>query len=523
MQNRTLLLLLLLIAGLSACTDLDLQPLDKSSPDLVFSEEENYEAFLAKLYAGLAVTGQQGPSGASDIQSLDEGFSNYLRQFWQLQELPTEEAVIAWNDAGLPELVYQSWTSNNQFIRAMYYRIFFQVSQANEFLRETTPEKLDARGIREGFRPTVTEFRAEARFLRALSYWHAIDFFGDVIFYTEEDVIGGDPPSPRPRAEVYTFIVNELEAIENDLPAVGTAEYGRVDRGALYMLLAKLYQNGQVYADVDRHADAVAVLEQLIDSEAYTLEENYADLFGADNNLSDELIWAVPFDGQFIQGFGGLTYLTHAPVGGSMDPANYGIDGGWFGLRATSGLVNLFDDASGATDERALFYTDGQTLEIDNISEFTQGYAVTKYTNITSDGVAGSDPRFPDTDYPFFRLADGYLMYAEEVLRSGTGSRERAVELINELRERAYDGTGGNITDADLDLDFILAERGRELYWEAQRRTDRIRFGVFSTEGIWPWKGGVAEGRTTEEKYNLFPIPASEILSNPNLSQITGY
>ena len=522
MQYRALLLLLLGL-GLSACTDLDLQPLDKASPDLVFSEEENYEAYLAKIYAGLAVTGQQGPSGASDIQSLDEGFSNYLRQFWQLQELPTEEAVIAWNDAGLPELIYQEWTSNNQFIRAMYYRIFFQVGLANEFLRETTPEKLEARGIREGFRPTVATYRAEARFLRALSYWHAVDFFGDVIFFTEEDNIGGNPPSPRPREEVYAYIVSELEAIADELPAIGTAEYGRADRGALIMLLAKLYQNGEVYAGADRHADAVALLEELIDSEAYTLEDDYANLFGADNNLSNELIWAVPFDGEFTQGFGGTTYLTHAPVGGSMDPAAYGIDGGWFGLRATSGLVNLFPDATGQTDERALFYTDGQSLEIDNIAEFSQGYAVAKYTNVTSTGVAGSDPRYPDTDFPVFRLGDAYLMYAEEVLRSGAGSRERAVELVNALRQRAYNGTGGNIGDADLTLDFILDERGRELYWEAQRRTDRIRFGEFSTGGIWPWKGGVAAGETTDAKYDLYPIPASEILSNPNISQTDGY
>ncbi len=522
MQYRALLLLFLGL-GFTACTDLELLPQDKADPNAVLSQEENYESFLARIYSGLAVTGQEGPAGASDIQSLDEGFSNYLRQYWQLQELPTESSVIAWGDAGLPELIYQSWTSDNQFIRAMYYRIFFQVSQANEFLRETTTAKLDERGIREGFRPTVEGFRAEARFLRALSYWHAIDMFGDVIFYTEEDALGGEPPPVRSRAEVFDFLIAELQAIEEQLPAIGAAEYGRVDRGALYMLQAKLFQNAEVYAGQDRHADALAALEQIIGSEAYSLEENYADLFKADNHTSPELIWAIPFDGRFTQGFGGLTYLTHAPVGGSMDPADYGIDGGWFGLRATKDLVNLFPDVTGEVDERALFYTDGQTLEIDNISEFSQGYAVDKYTNVTSDGVAGSDPRFPDTDYPMFRLGDVYLMYAEEVLRGGGSSRDRAVELINELRARAYNNNVGDITDGDLSLDFILAERGREVYWEAQRRTDRIRFGQFSTNGVWPWKGGVPEGRTTSKIYNLYPIPSSELLSNPNLSQNEGY
>ncbi|MBB4080912.1 hypothetical protein GGR28_003551 [Lewinella aquimaris] len=522
MQYRALLLLFLGLA-LSACTDLELLPQDKADPNAVLSEEENYESFLARIYAGLSVTGQQGPAGASDIASLDEGFSNYLRQYWQLQELPTESSVIAWGDAGLPELIYQSWTSDNQFIRAIYYRIFFQVSIANEFLRETTPERLDSRGIREGFRPTVEGFRAEARFLRALSYWHGIDMFGDVIFYTEEDGIGGSPPAQRSRAEVFAFIESELSAIENQLPAIGAAEYGRADRGALYMLQAKLYQNAEVYTGQERNGEAVAALEKIIDSGAYSLEEEYADLFKADNHTSNELIWTITFDGDNTQGFGGLTYLTHAPVGGSMNPEDYGINGGWFGLRTTKALVNKFPDVTGEADERAIFYTDGQSLEIDNISEFTQGYAVPKYTNVTSDGVVGSDPRFADTDFPMFRLGDAYLMYAESVLRGGGGSRDRALELVNALRERAYNGTAGNITDADLTLDFILDERARELYWEAHRRTDLIRFDSFSTNGVWPWKGGIPEGRTTSAIYNLYPIPSSEILSNPNLRQTEGY
>ena len=515
--------LFLLFLSFTACTDLELEPPDRLNPATVFSQEENYEALVARLYAGLAVTGQAGPTGASDIASLDEGFSNYIRVLYKLQELPTEEAVIAWGDVGLPELIFQSWTSDNQFVRAMYYRIFFQVSLANEFLRETTSERLDSRGIREGFRPTVNRQRAEARFLRALSYWHGIDMFGDIIFFTEADEIGGTPPGVRSRAEVFQFLVEELAAIEADLPEAGTAEYGRADRGALYMLQAKLFQNAEVYTGTARHTEATTALESLFDSEAYALAENYRDLFGADNDQFDELIFTVNFDGDRTQSFGGLTFLTHAPVGGAMDPADYGINGGWFGLRTSPEFVALFPDVTGDADERAIFFTEGQSLEVNNISEFTQGYAVPKFTNITSSGVAGSDPGFADTDFPLFRLADAYLMYAESVLRGGGGSRERALELVNELRQRAYNGTGGNITEEELTLDFILDERARELYWECHRRTDRIRFGAFSTEGTWAWKGGVQEGRTTSAIYNLFPIPSSELLSNPNLTQNEGY
>jgi hypothetical protein len=508
---------------LSACTDLDVIPEDRISPDVLYADESNYERVLARIYAGLAVTGQEGPAGNADIRSLDEGFGQYIRALYYLQEIPTETVVVGWGDIGLPELVYQTWTSDNPFVRAMYYRAFYQVSIANEFLRETTPERLDSRGIREDFRPTVEDFRAEARFLRAFSYWHAIDMFGGTIFYTEEDPIGGTPPSTRSRTEIFDYILAELDAIEEQLPAIGASEYGRIDRGALHMLRAKLYQNAEVYTGQDRSGEAIADLEAIIDSEAYSLMENYQDLFAADNDRSQEFIFVIPYDGDRTRTFGGTTFLTHAPVGGEMQAVDYGIDGGWGGLRTTPQFVNYFPDVTGEADERAIFFTEGQTEDVGILSEFGRGYAVPKFTNLTSDGEVGSDLRFADTDFPFFRLGDVYLMYAESVLRSGSGDRARALELVNELRERAYDGSGGDISDEDLTLDFILDERARELYWECHRRTDLIRFNNFSTNGVWAWKGGVQEGRTTEAFRNLYPIPTSEIISNPNLSQNEGY
>jgi len=284
--------------------------------------------------------------------------------------------------------------------------------------------------------------------------------------------------------------------------------------------------NAKVYTGTDRSSDCLSACNRIIDAGKYSLEDNYRMNFMADNNISKEVIFAIPFDGQSTQTWGGTTYLVHAPVGGTMNAANYGINGGWFGLRTTSAFVDLFTDITGDTDERAIFYTDGQTKEIseNGIPNFTEGYAMPKFTNITSDGQAGSDLNHPDTDFPMFRLADVYLMYAEAVLNGGSGGdNATALSLVNAIRERAYNGQNGNITGAELTLDFILAERGRELYWEGHRRTDLIRFGKFSDDGIWPHKGGVAEGKTTDAYRNLFPIPASEILANPALKQNTGY
>jgi len=172
-----------------------------------------------------------------------------------------------------------------------------------------------------------------------------------------------------------------------------------------------------------------------------------------------------------------------------------------------------------------MFYTTGQSLAINDVGKFTDGYAVTKWKNITSTGLPGSDLTFPDTDFPLFRLADVYLMYAEAVVRGGTGGdMATAVSYINKIRERAYGNNSGNITAGDLTLNFILNERARELYWEAQRRTDLIRFGKFTGGSyLWPWKGGVKDGTATDSHYNLYPIPASDITANPTLVQNPGY
>ena len=528
-----------LMLGLCACTDLDVVPQSSTTPDVLFSDPDAYRSFLAKVYAGLAVTGQTGPAGAADISSLDEGFSNYLRQYWQFQTITTGEAVIGWGDAGLPNLHEHTWDSGNQFANAMYYRVFFQVSIANEFLRETTDAKLDSRNVPASDRANIQAFRAEARFLRALSYWHGIDLFGNIPLYDETFPLGSDAPEQADRATVFSFIESELNDIEASLLPAGQNEYGRADRGALWALQAKLYLNAGVYTGQERYADCIAACNKIISSGVYSLQDDYQHLFTTDNNNSPEIIFSIPFDGESTQTWGGMTYLAHAPVGGSMQDniddetgeelpeeaaVNYGINGGWSGLRTTSDLVDLFPDVTGEIDERAIFYTNGQTKEIETISNFSNGYAVPKFINLSSEGEPGADLTHPDTDFPVFRLADVYLMYAEAVIRGGSGGDvNTAVQYVNEVRERAYNNAAGTIAAGDLTEEFLLAERGRELYWEGHRRTDLIRFGQFTDGGVWPWKGGVKEGRTTESFRNLLPIPSGEILANPKLSQNPGY
>lgn len=506
--------------------NLDITPKYDVVSEKVYQDFNNYKPILAKLYAGYAVTGQQGPAGRPDIGGIDEGFSNYLRQYWQAQELTTDEAVIGWNDGNLRDLHDMDWTAGNEFLRALYDRIFYQVSLTNEFIRETTDAKLAERGISGANLENAKKFHAEARFLRALSYWHALDLYGNVPFVTEADKVGFFLPEQTTRANLFSYVESELLAIESQLAAARQNEYGRADQAAAWTLLTKLYLNAKVYTGQTKYTEAITYAKKVIDA-GYTLEPEYDHLFLADNHKSKEIIFAITFDGLRTNTWGGMTYLVHAPIGGNMNAAEFGVNGGWGGLRTTKNIVQLFPDNSGNTDERANFHSNGQDLEINDIFTFTDGYALKKFKNVTSTGAVGSDQsgNHPDTDYPMFRLADVYLMYAEAVLRGGAGgSVAQAVQYVNDLRGRAFDGPSGNISQSQLTLPFILDERARELKWEAHRRTDLIRFDRYTDASyVWPWKGAVKEGRGVESFRTLFPIPNTDLTANPNLKQNPGY
>ncbi len=717
--------LLLFFAATGCFKDLDTVPLDplEITSGTVYDDPEAYRKVLAKLYAGLAVTGQEGPAGQADISGIDEGFGQYLRGYWYHQELPTDEAVIGWNDQTIHDFHFQSWTSGDGFIFAFYSRIFYQISLCNEFLRETTDEKLDSRGVAGTLREEIRRYRAEARFLRALSYWHALDLFRNVPFVTDSDAVGAFFPPQTNAAELFTYIENEILEIEGDLAAPRTHEYARADQAAAWMLLAKLYLNAEVYTGQARYTDCVTYCERILGA-GYSLEQEYQHLFLADNHRSGEIIFPVAFDGINTRTWGGMTFIISAAIGGNINPTDQGMGGGWGGTRAVREFVEKFPESDGGLvaspntgetatypkvyvpgshqgnnptetsnslsspqrnnifeghkyfpnpgttirftripsnsapiygdsntdgklelngapvvvpeaglhfirvnwttlnyeivrrdwfvagdgvaagqpvamtwdpdlrgvkanlemttagfrflsndpntilgdnagngllsydgatiqripasgsyqivlflnqpdytyqinstsfDRRGIFHRPGQTLDIDDITRFTQGIAVKKFKNISSTGVRGSNATFPDTDFPMFRLADVYLMAAEAVLRSG-GSRTIALNYVNQVRARAYKGTAGHIADAQLSLDFILDERARELYWECHRRTDLIRFNRFSeSDYLWQWKGGVKEGRNVETYRNVFPIPSADVNANPNLKQNEGY
>lgn len=526
------ILILLLAFTAFSCTDLDLKPSDGDVDAEIFKDPEAYRSYLAKVYGAYSLTGQEGPHGDGDISIVnDEGFTSYIRAYWKAQELTTDEAVIGWTDAGIRDLNTLSWSSENQFVRVLYYRIFYIIAYANDFLGQSTPEKLDERGINDQWKAEIATYRAEVRFLRALAYWHALDLFRNVPLLTR---ISTDLPSQATPQELFDFIESELTEIESEMVDPMQNEYGRADRAAVWMLQAKLYLNAEVYTGTPKWDEVITAINKITNA-GYALHDNYHELFMADNHMlsapytaTPEVIFALNSDGDHTRNWGNTTFLVHAAIGGTMEPTDYGVGGGWAGIRATEPMVRKFGDPADVAnmDPRNSFYTDGQSLEIADQGTFEDGYAVPKFVNVTSDGTPGVDLDFPDTDNPMFRLGDAYLMYAEAVLRGGSGGdAATALNYINALRERAYGDTSGNITSGDLDLDLVLDERVREMYWEMTRRQDLIRYGYFtgSNQEIWPWKGGEMDGVTVDAIYNIFPLPASDLNVNANLVQNPGY
>jgi hypothetical protein len=510
-SNRISIVTTLFVMLMVSCVgDLDVTPIDSriTTSANVYTTTESYKAGLAKLYAAFALTGQVGPNGAGDVGGVDEGFSCFIRSLWNMNELTTDEAV--WTYPGDAEgtifnLHYNNWVPSDIIPTALFARIMNVAALTNEFIRATASKVDD---------PEIRSFNAEARFLRALAYYYGIDLYGNMPFVTEADLPGAYFPPQATRAELFAYVESELIAIKPDM-GEARFEYGRADKGACAMLLAKLYLNAQVYIGESKYTEAIAELNEVI-AAGYSLAPSYLNNFLADNHASPEIIFSQLFDGARSQAFDAVNVMIYGNTG----------NGGWSGLRTTSAFVNKFPDLD---ESRALFATDNQDLEIDAVNQSSQGYGIFKFRNVTSTGAPGSNPSFQDTDFPMFRLADAYLMYAEAVLRGGSGGDvATALTYVNAIRTRPGDVTAGNapgaITSGQLNLDFILDERARELYWEAHRRTDLIRFGVYTGDAyLWPWKGGVRNGTAIEEKRAIFPIPASDLGSNPNLKQNTGY
>lgn len=509
---------------LTLCTacikDLDKVPTNEISNTRQFNSIAGYKQALVSLFGNMALG--------------DGGTVTFIRAYWAMQEYPTDEAVNTWNDDGQVLVYHQlAWSADLPALQNVYRAVLLNITYCNNFLNESTDEIIAKRGFSGSDAAIIRQFRAEARFLRAYGFWVMMDAFANPPFPKETE-LGEKYPQQIQRADLFAFLESELKDIDDILEKPKSNEWGRPDKAAAWALLARMYLNAHIYTGTGRYTDAITYAKKVIEA-GYSLESNYQWLFLGDNHqCTNEFIFTLNYDNQTMETWGGTNFLA---LGAAGVPATLsGLSDSWNLFRVTQSIPKLFPalNADGSSaDKRAQFYTKGQSLEVNDMRVATDGYSSYKFRNLDRSGkIIAQNNRFnnlSDIDFPLFRLAEIYLIYAEAVLRGGTGGdAAMALQYINRLRGRAYannpESKEGNITQADLRLDFIIDERARELYWEMHRRTDLVRFDMLTTDKyLWAWKGNSLKGKAVDSKYNIFPIPTEDLLANPNLKPNEGY
>jgi len=509
-----------LLMGMTSCTkDLDVTPLDPN-----MDTELTPEGLFNKCYATIAMAGNGGANGDCDIDGIDGGMSGYVRQMWNSNELTTDEAICGWGDDGIEQSCFNTYDESHPMLAGYFARLTTSITYCNQYLSEAGD-----------YDATMT---AEVRFLRCLHYYLLMDAFGRVPFAETLD-----NPVIMSRQEIFNWLEQEL--LTNVEPNLSEAKakkstdagYGRVDKAAAWMLLARLYLNAEVYTGTARWTDAATYAKKVMDSD-YRLNTTpvngwsaYQMLFMGDNGETDaayEAVFPILQDGMKTTSWGTSLFLSAGTFDSDMHAnpnnpdATNGVSGQlWGGNRARPQLIQKFfpnldapqvsciDMPTAAGDTRAIF--DGLGRELNNLDRatFKNGYAVAKFVNFKTDGSTGHDATFMDTDYFLFRVAEAYLTYAEATARANGGSlTAEGLAAINAIRHRA-----GAVERSGYSLNDILDEWAREFYFEGRRRVDLIRFGKFggNTDYIWQWKGGTYVGRNFDAYRNIFAIPASQL------------
>ena len=531
--------------SLSSCLgDLDTQPLNETdkSAQQAYSTYEGFEKGLAYIYGSFSLVSQNDP-GSSDISVDDAGQSDLMRQFVVLNEMSADALKCVWGDSYITDTQNATWTSTpNAATIAVYTRGMVTVTRANEFLKQSAGSSIEG----------VEKLRSEARLLRAYAYFMLMDLYGNPPFATEEN-IGGDLPKQLGRKALCEWIESELKELvaDDNLADASAAVYPRVSKGLAQALLARLYLNSEVYTGTARWTEARDAAQAVISMGAYSLCPNYQQLFMQDNsenaNARKEFVFAIAYDAEHTQTWGGTTHLVSGSMGDDAAQAvaeGLGYSTGsmisrerWNGYHVPDQYVAYFDlqdvswgkkDAFGynreTSDKRAMLTNYGNTQEWDKSSADT-GWRCWKFSSRASDGSLRSTDaytKFSSADFPVIRLAEMYLIYAEAQARLDGGQTTNATAMgyVKQLRDRA-----GVDMPSSLSLDFLLEENAREFMWEGHRRVDLIRYGYFTSMSFpWPYKNGVPNGKSAIPSYRtIYPILTTDLAENPNLSQNPGY
>ena len=527
----------------SCVNNLDTMPLNATDPisEYVYgTSEDAYLEGLSRLYFQFAT------NDLTDLQNMDGGASEIVRAFWSVQETTTDAAKCSWgNDAWVRALNTNTWSdAQNDAVYAVYVRTLQGISYVNEYLRQTSPDRLNSRGVNEQLAAKIKGFRAEARFIRAYLYWMALDTFGNVPFITENSPIGGGfYPRQATRKTVFDYCVSELQDLisEDSQMPDPRALYPRADKGSAAGLLARLYLNAEVYTGESMWVEAKELCEDIFGM-GYGLCPDYQALFRGDNGQNpqalSEFLWTIDYSDASTESYGGTTYLLAAALAATdiTDQSRpNGQRNGWAGLRVPYEYVSRYFGVSGqdyesgeyrVADKRGeVFYIKGRSQSMEGeLYNFMHGWSCIKYNNIPHDQTDQSFlpvsqlKNYADVDFPMIRLAEIYLIYAEACMR--LESPEEALPYLEALASRA-----GVAAPTEITEEYLVAERARELMWEGHRRTDLIRYGLFNTEDyLWPYKGGDDFAGKAFPAYKLvFALPQTELAANPYLVQNPGY
>ena len=550
--NKILILSLALVFC-SCLKDLNTVPLNKTdfTSENAYENEASYLHSLAYINGYYMMVGQDDP-GNNDLGFSDAGQSEFLRQWFNLNEMPCDALKCVWGDSYISALQTDSWGDGvNDAMTAVYTRAVKAIALVNEYLLQTEDSKLEARG-QSHLIETVHGYRAEARFHRAMFFYVLMDEFGNPPFPTPEN-IGGDNPSQIKRADLFSWLETELLDLASDasdMPEKGEVQYPRPTKGSVWALLSRMYLNAEVYTGTAKWQEAKNAAQKVIDM-GYKLQGTYADLFRQDNTTNgsaDEFVFAVAYDRVSVQSWGGTTTFTSASLNEDANKAigqHFGLEKvnfeNWAGYHVPADYVARFqlsgvewgnpDNTFGYDRERSdkrAFFTNLGCTETFDLATMSTGWLCWKYCGLNADNTfaqgveGGGDNKLSSADMPIFRLAEMYLNYAEADARinGGTVKDSKAVSYVKALRDRA--GVG---MPSDLTLDWLLDERAREFMWEGHRRVDLIRYGYFTSMNYpWTYKGGILNGKVSIPEFRtIYPIVQSDLSANSNLKQNIGY
>ncbi len=503
--------IILAVIGLAfnACTDLSPEVYSDVRKEDYFQTPSQFSTLIANAYSQLA--GEYGYV--------------YREGYWSLQEYTSDEVIVPtratdWYDAGVPMAMHQhTWGSNTRDINNGWSFAYGGVTKCNTVIDNIHSI---AGEDESAYSDAAKAGLAEAKILRAFYHLLAMDVYGNVHIDDGKHVTENGKVKQYSRKEVFEWIEKEL--LDNIESADNVVRYGSMTRPVAYMILAKMYLNAEVYTGTPRWADAEKYCDLIINGGYYGLNADYFDAFKINNTGNQEIIFPIVFDAVYANGNMFHVMTQHYAM---RDVFGFTTDC-WNGPCTLESFYNKYQDGdkrkaqwfagpvyNTTTDWNTIIYNrdswKGDIVEWDHGESHFKVIIDPKVTTIQDPTGANSceGARFfkfefangiahhADSDFPIYRYADVLLMKAEARMRQNGGKADDvALDCVNQVHTRA--GLPA-YTAAELTLDELLDERGRELAWEGHRRDDQIRFGTYG--GTWEFK------ESSDANHRIFPIP----------------